>query len=285
MPTGPRILAPERMSVAELEEETRFTLAAVRHKPETRGLERAAEALHDSVKAALLTLRRLEEAQLEAEVRVSLANRDLDACVTQLRSVVQSKGATPGGAALYERFFGRFRPSVIIRMSLTTELPVVAPWVESLKGDADPELKQQGVALEKVVADGQAAVSALAAVRQARRDFRSGPHVQLFELVNTGRQKLSDELLKLCGEDFYEGFFRSGHAPGPSEESTLASARELVEQRRTELANAEATLAAHLSQAENEQRQEEARTARQKERAELEKQIAALREKAEAIKD
>ena len=244
---APRQLSAERLSLETLEEETFYTLLVVRNTPEAKGLVTAAEKLHTAVAAGVQGQKKLTAARLEAEVQVALANRSLDFGVAGFRATLSGKTDNDPEAPLYKRFFGRYRPHEVIRLALASELPIVEPWVDSLKGEADAELKAQGLLLEKLVAAGQAAMAAQRTARQAMADFRSGPRARLFEQVNAGRAALFGELTQLSSDAAWvASFFRVAPASSaPDLESlTVAEAGALRMQRQRELAEAESLEAA-----------------------------------------
>jgi hypothetical protein len=286
--TSPRKLDPERTSLDELVEELFFTKLLVRNTPDAKAHVAAADKLHDDAKAQADKERALLEALLEAEVRIALGNRGLDGFVSGFRGVLNQRTGSDPGAPLYQRFFGKYRPSEVIRMALATELPVVEPWVASLLAESDPELLAQGKALEAVVKTGREALAAKSAARQALRDFAAGPRQDLFEQIQVGRTGLYAKLLEL-GQDvrFAESFFRPGprqSSEAPPEPSVQEAAAEL-ETRRKAVLFAEAQLVAAQQREAAAQAATAARAAQEAERDAKKKELEAVRLRLAELED
>jgi hypothetical protein len=246
---GIRNLDANRLDLGELADETLYTKLVVENTPEQKTLAKEADRVHGDVAAMLGKEAKLREARVTADVQVSLGNRRLDGLVAKLRSVVNQRTDGQTDHPLYRRFFSRYRPSEVIRMSLATELPVVEAWLESLKSDPDAELAAIGAELAKAVSAGRAAILAQATARQALRDFEAGERLQLFSQVNTARSALFAALRRINDDSAWlESFFRQ--APRRStedrEEPGVAEAQALVASKEAELAMARAQLdAAH----------------------------------------
>jgi hypothetical protein len=283
----PKKLDVERTPLEVLVEEALFTKLMIRNTPEAKAQVAAADKLHGDAEAQLTKERALYAARLEAEVRIVIGNRVLDEWVTAFRGLLESKRAS--GVDLFGRFFGSRRPSDVIRMALASEITVVEPWIESLKADADAELKAQGAALEKVVAAGKAALSAHKAARQAIKDFRSGPRAALFEQVNGGRAALFGALRELdkgkADEDWAESFFRPSRRPEEPDEPTVAEATAELETQRAALKAAEARLAEAQQREALAQAAAAAREAKEKERDAARKEMAALRSRLAVLEE
>lgn len=277
---APRKLDPDRLTLTEVEEELLFTLLVTRNTPEAKGQVAAIEKLHTDTVALAQQGKKIEEAKLEAEVLVSLANRGLDLGVAGLRAMVNGKTDGDTESPLYRRYFGQRRPSEVIRMALAAELPIVEPWVASLKAETDADLKAQGAALEKLVAAGKAALAAQGTARQAQKVFDTGPRAALFDQLNTGRVALYAELTKV-GPDaaWVESFFRQPARRRPEEPQDLtvaAATAQLVAQQQA-VAAAEAALAAAKQREAESLAAAQAREAHEKEIAATRKDLAALR--------
>lgn len=277
---APRKLDSERMSLEDVVDEVQFTKLVVRNTPEAKALVAGTDKLHADAEALLGKERLLYTGLLDAEVKVAIANRGLDAWVLGFRGVVEAKTGGKPDAPLYRRFFGQYRPSEVIRMTLQTELGVVGPWVDSLKADADTELKSQGASLEKLVALGTAAVAAQKAARQAIKDHRTGAREALFEQVNSGRAGLFGELSNLSQEGAWiDSFFRSGARRSSEEpqELSVSDATRLLDSQRKALQAAEAALEAAKQREAAAQAAAAARESKEKERDTKRKEAEALR--------
>ncbi|MFO0573269.1 MAG: hypothetical protein U1A78_04655 [Polyangia bacterium] len=279
---SPRKLDGERIPLEDLVEEVLFTKLMIRNTTESKAQVAAADKLHGDAEAQLTRERGLYTALLEAETRVAIGNRVLDEWVGAFRGLLESKRAS-GGADLFGRFFGSRRPSEVIRMPLGAELALVEPWVESLKADADAELKAQGAALEKVVAAGSTALAAHKAARQALKDFRSGARAALFNQVNSGRAALFGALRELdkgrTDAAWAESFFRPSRRPDEADEPTVAEANAQLETQRAALKAAEARLAEAQQREALAQAELAAREAKEKERDAARKELMALRDR------
>lgn len=277
--TVARNLSANRFSLAQLAEETLYTRLVLEKSPECKAMVKDAEGLHSDVLAALAQEQKLEQARLAADVQVSLENRRLDQLVAKLRAIVNQRTDGQADHPLYQRFFARYRPSAVIRMALSTELPVVEPWLDSLRADADAELAAVGAELAKVVAAGRAAVAGQAAARQALRDFDAGPRLALFSKVNTGRSSLAAALRTLQdSEAWLESFFRQApKRSGPDDDlPSVAEAQARVDSKQQELVAARATLAAAEERERAEQALRQARTDMERERELKKKELASL---------
>ena len=285
--SAPRKLDAERTPLEDLVAEALFTKLMVRNTPEAKAHSAAADKLHGDAEGQLTKEQTLYAALLDAEVRVVIGNRVLDEWVVGFRGLLESKRAS--GTDLFDRFFGRRRPSEVIRLALGAELAVVEPWIESLKADADAELKAQGAALDKAVTAGKAALGAHKAARQAIRDFRSGPRAALFEQVNSGRAALFGDLRELDkgkrDADWAESFFRPSRRPDEPEEPTVAEAAAALETQRAALQAAEARLAEAQQREALAQAAAVAREAKEKERDAARKEMAALRSRLAALEE
>lgn len=285
---APRKLDSDR-TLADMVEEALFTKLMVRNSPEAKGLAAAADKMHGDAETQLTRERALYPALLDAEVRVAIANRLLDEWVDVFRALLLGKESS-GGGDLTGRFFGGRRPSDVIKMALGSELAVVEPWIESLKADADADLKAQGAALEKRVAEGRAALTAHKAARQAIKDFRTGPRAQVFEQVNSGRVGLYGDLRELDkgkkDAAWAESFFRARRAS--AEEPDLLSVEEAtaaLETHRAAVKAAEAELEAAQQRAALAQAATAAREAKEKERDTARKEMARLRSRLAELED
>lgn len=276
---GMRNLDPDRLDLEELSDETLHTKLVIENTPESRALSPEADLVHADVTAMLGKEQKLRIARVAADVQVSLGNRRLDGLVAKLRSVVNQRTDGKTDHPLFRRFFARYRPSEVIRMSLATELPVVEAWLESLKSDPDAELAAIGAELAKAVSAGRAAILAQATARQAQRDFDAGERLSLFSQVNTGRSALFAALRKLQDDSAWlESFFRQAprRSPEDREEPGVTEAQALVASKDAELAAARAQLVAAQQRETAAQAEAAARTERDRERDAKKKELAAL---------
>lgn len=284
---GPKILNPDRCTTTELVEEALFLAIRVRQSPEAKGVLAIAESMLTDARAGLAIEDKLRERLIEAEAGLLLRNADLDLEVADHRGVIHKKTRGKTDHKLYQRFYGSMTPSQIIRLGLRAELPIVEPWVESLKRDPDPDLQALGKSLEKAVQAGKEAVAADDLATQAMRDFRADKRAKLFDSLSAGRLTVWAELNKLGqGADFAASFFRSAPRRRRSE-LTLTEAEELVAGAEAGLKDAQAELAAararseQVATAEAARREAQAALAAAESQAQaLARQIASLRRRA-----
>lgn len=246
---GPKTLNPDRCTTAELVEEALFLAIRVRQSPEAKALVPAAESMLTDARAGLAIEDKLRERLIEAEAGLLLRDLDLDLGVIDHRGVIHKKTRGKTDHKLYQRFYSTMTPYQITRLGLRSELPIVEPWVESLKRDPDPDLQDLGKSLEKVVSAGREAVAADDLATQAMRDFRADKRAKLFDSISAGRRSIWAELTKLGhGAEFAASFFRSPPRRRRSE-LTLTEAESLVHGAEAQLKEAQADLAAAKSRA------------------------------------
>lgn len=240
-----RTLDPRRTSTEDLVTETLYTQRVIAHTKEAKALVAEADKMYADAQAGLATEQALAVTRIDADVQVSLGNRALDGGVAELRALVNQRTDSNVEDPLYKRFFSRYRPSEVIRMALATELPVVEPWLASLKDDADPAFVELGKKLAGVVAQGRAALLAQGTARQAERDFAAGPRQALFADINTGRGALHAALRKLNDDAAWlESFFRQAprREKDDPEELSVAQAQARLAEKESELQLARSVL-------------------------------------------
>ncbi|HNN97803.1 MAG TPA: hypothetical protein PKI03_36310 [Pseudomonadota bacterium] len=273
---GPRTLNPDRCTTAELVEEALFLAIRVRQSPEAKALLPLAESMLTDARAGLSVEDKLSERQIEAEAGLLLRDVDLDLAVSDHRGVIHKKTRGKTDHKLYQRFYGAMTPYQIMRLGLRSELPIVEPWVESLKRDADPDLQDLGKTLEKAVTAGRDAVAADDLATQAMRDFRADKRAKLFDSVSAGRRSVWAELTKLGhGAEFAGSFFRAVQRRRRSE-LTLVEAEDLVAGAEAQLKDAQTELAAAKSRVEQAAAAEAARKDAKQALASAEAQAQAL---------
>lgn len=286
---GPRILDSERMSLGDLRDEVLFTTLRVRHTPETKAQVAAANKLLADLGTTIATELQLADDIISGEVMMSLRNADLDGGVVAFKGVLLKKTFDKTDHPLFKRFFAGRPPSDVTRLRLRPELPIVEPWVDSLKAESDPDLQGQGVALGKLVKAGWDAVTQYDAAVQQRRDFRAGPRRDLFSAVNASRRSLFGELSGLGRTpDWVNSFFRTDSRRDDSAEPTLAEAEAQFAVAQADLAQAQARLdqarqraqAATAQAAAREQARQDLLAA-ERQSAELQRRIATLRSQAQ----
>lgn len=274
---GPRNLDPDRMSLHELVQESLYTAVRVRQSPAAKPQLALAESLLTNARAGLAIEDKLSESLIEADASVILRNLDLDAFVAQHRGVVQVKTRGKTDHKLYQRFYASLTPHAIIRLGLRSELPIIEPWLESLKRDPDADLQALATPLEKVLTDGRKACEAQDHAVQAIRDYRAGKRAQLFDAVNGGRRTIWAAMSALPdGSELAASLFRTGAGRPRAGELTLAAAEAAVVTAESELKDAQAQLAAVKQQESEAAAEAAARSEAQRALAEAEAQAATL---------
>lgn len=277
--TGPRTL-PKRITLQDLAMEVFFTVTRLRYAAETETLVPAAEKVLADVRAARATEEKLAEDIVIAETRVSLCNVQLDPLVYDLRGVVARLVTGVTTAPLWQRYFKDETPSRTAARALRTELPIVAPWVSSLKGEAEADLRSLGAKFELVVTKGKEALDKEDTAHQAYLVFETGAEIQIKEAVTTWRQALYADLYRIGKSDreWALSFFRPGKSSSrvvirmltvAEAQTGLVEAQKVVAQAQKELAEAQAReVAAQADRAKDE--------ADQKDLDETNKKIAEL---------
>lgn len=274
---GPRVLDADRISLHDLVHETLYVAVRVRHSPDAKSQLVLAESLLTDARAGLALEDKLSERLIEADAGVMLRNIDLDAVVTEHRGVIQRKTRGKTDHKLHQRFYGSQSPHAIIRLGLRSQLPIVEPWIESLKRDPDPDLQALATPLEKVVQAGHAACAAQDHAIQALRDFRADKRAKLFDSVNAGRRTIWAALSALpVGPDFALSFFRVGQGRSKAAGLTLAEAETAVAAAQVQLGEAQTQLAELRQQQSEEAAQAAARLQAQQALSQAEAEAEAL---------
>lgn len=252
--TGPRTL-PRRISLQDLAMEVFFTVTRLRNTTETETLTPAAEKVLAEVRAVRAVEEKLTEDIVTAEARVAVCNLQLDPLVYDLRAVIARLVSGVTTAPLWERYFKTETPSRTAARALRTELPIVAPWVSSLKAEAEADLRSLGAKFELAVTRGKEALDKEDEAHQAYLVFETGAELQIKEAVQSWRQELYVDLHRIGkGErDWALSFFRPGKSPSrdvvrmltvPEAQTELAEAHKAVADAQKELAAAQAREAA-----------------------------------------
>ncbi|MBL9009161.1 MAG: hypothetical protein JNJ46_33180 [Myxococcales bacterium] len=282
---GPRTLDPDRMPLRELVDECLYTAVRIRQSPLAKAQLALAESLLADARAGLAIEAKLTERQIEADAGIALRNLDLDAAVTEHKSVIARLTRGKTEHTLYQRFYGGLSPHALIRLGLRAELAIVEPWIESLKRDPDPALSALATPLGQAVKEGRDAVAAQDQVIQALRDFRADKRAKLFDTVNAGRRTLWAALGALDqGPDFALSFFRVGGSRSRGQTLSLAAAEEAVAAARAQLAEAEEDRAAAKRQADEEAAQEAARQDAARALSQAEAEAQALKQRIEMLR-
>jgi hypothetical protein len=273
---------PILASLETLFREQTYTIAQIEAYPIARPfLPRALEVLErwNALNAQELQLLRQEVA---AQAFVDRVDGDLDPVVEDLAALVLRLVGSNRKHPLYLFFFGRYRPSDLVKPVLGVELTEVKAWPPALKGSEHAELRPVGDRVEALVTEADQAVAQKAGVaRQWNELYLLGAHKVFVDDFNAWRRDLHADLSKLpqtpegkaLPHDFADRFFlRDRRRTASTPELTIGEIR-------TQLAD----LQAQLAQRELEQKEREEAAARMQadeaELAALEKRTAELRGK------
>ena len=152
-------------------------------------------------------------AEVVAQAGVDGADDTLDEIVSRI-SVTLLHAVGDRTSPRFTRYF-KNAPNIIIRMGLASEIEVVRGWPESLKGEAEKELKILGKDLADAIAVGDAALEERRRAAAARADHRVREIIPLIEDINAARLSLYAELTLRSGKhrlprDWADRFFRRG---------------------------------------------------------------------------
>jgi hypothetical protein len=207
-------------------------------------------------------------------------DEDIDPLVQELAARILVEVHNNRRDLLYQRYFGRSRPSDLIRPVLGPELEEVRTWPPSLKVAPQEQLRPIGVQMEELVTEADGALKAQTTTTTERADFEKvGPRRVFIDKVNTFRGKLYADLSalpntpegKALSLDFADRFFLS---PKPMKKRRNKQAPTLDE-LRTRISD----LQALAEEIEREQRaQAEAETQRLTDEAEAKALEARLKE-------
>lgn len=251
-----------RTSTLALLPHNTYTLCQLRNDPHGAPHAPPFEAL-DAEGMQVLTeeINRIK-ARSEAQARVGAASGGIDDFISLLAKTVLTVTGDERGHPIYLHFFAKKSPSDIRKMALGTKLETVRSWTTALEESPHAALNALAQELAPLITEADAAVDARREARKQYRYFRDvGPRQQWLDRMNAARKELYGALAKLPFEhaglpsDYADRFFLS--APdrdddeAEAEPQTAEEQRAVVEERREELAAAEARLA-ELEEAEAE---------------------------------
>lgn len=162
----------------------------------------------------LLGQRKAWRAEIGAQAAVDAADDALDDNVGALASSLLRVAQEDRGSPRFVRYFPK-APSAVVRLGLESELDRVRGWPDSLKGEAEKELKALAKPFAQNVTDGETALRARDRAAGARADHRVREIVRLVDDANAVRQSICGELMQRAVEhrlpsDWAARFFRHG---------------------------------------------------------------------------
>jgi hypothetical protein len=221
---------------------------------------------------------------LKASARITVADDAIDNLVDRISSALQVVESGGKGSGLYAFYFKGKQPSEHKKPVLAGQLETCRGWVEPLLSSPHAILNELGVELQKAVLAADDAVKALAAAKQANREFRTvGERRALFDEFNAMQKRNYGKIAELPHTEagkglprtFAEQFFKKGARKQADEEqeptstdliTLIAEAEGHVEELKTRLAE---TLKAEQERGrEGEARVEEAHARGEEARAE-----------------
>jgi hypothetical protein len=213
MPESHKI--PENASVDNIWEELTWFQSRASVDPDAKELVAQVVPLLERVEQVRVTQYRKWQAELLAQASVDYMDTRLDVTIRELDQALLTVASRNRKSPRYTRYFSN-NPSAVIRMGLEAELGRVAPWVQSLKTEAEPELRAFGERLEKDIADSRGALEQRISAAAANADHRVREIVRLVDDTNRVFLALSGALVQKAAEknyprDWPSGFFRHHH--------------------------------------------------------------------------
>ncbi len=162
---------PAGFPLLDLVHELSFSTAQLQAQPLGASYAKEFEALLGATHKALLRQLELVTAQAVADAKVVRADDVLNQLVDQLSLTVLGLTGGEREHPLYQRFFGRQRPSEAKRPILGAQLELMRDWEATLLAAPQPELQALGTQLASAVKTADVAVEALRKAEQQRTDF------------------------------------------------------------------------------------------------------------------
>jgi hypothetical protein len=275
---------PYKLATDEHLDELVFTSAQLRAYPQTQSLAQDIEPLNLRCEGIAAEELRFVKALAILEAQLYRVDDDLDVLAYELAQAVLVVTGNDRSAPLYLNYFGKQRPSDLIKPVLGAELETMRSWVPSLHASPEPQLKALGVRLEQLIAEADQTVAAAAKLAQEKRDFAViGERMAFVDAANSLRQSCYAQLVLLTEapenaqlpRSFPDRFFRRRYQA----RKTVAPVRTL-DTVDAEIAELEARLEAQKAlraQLEAEQQAADEAKAVEAELAELEQRAKALR--------
>jgi hypothetical protein len=288
-----------RSAILTLLFQVSYTLSRLRAHPLGAPYIPAFEALRAEGLAVLTREIALNEAVIDAQARVDVADDGLDDFAGRGSKAILAVTHDDRSHTLYRHFFGTKPLAELRRPVLAGQLTTMKAWPSALQECGVPALQAMAPELVPLLEAAEAAEKARFDARQAMRKFRDmGERRQWIDRLNATRKEAHGALAKLPHQhtglpsDFASQFFLSSperEAAEPAEgelpetpevlREHIATQRKAIEAAETRLAELEAAEAA-VKQAAEARAAEEAQLAElDRAAAELEQKRAALREK------
>lgn len=230
------------MPTIELQHERVYTFAQLQAQPFTQTLASAFMALETDRQQVVALENRLLEQQFLAAAMVDVAVLGLGLAVDHFLHALLVVVNNERQAALYQRFFDKYRPSELKRMVISEQLTIVRPWPRTLAELPQEVLHQHGLALEAAVAKADQAITAEAETERAVDDFREvGERKNFVDRFNALRKVTFGKLAEMVHmhpeynlpRDFPEQFFLRERRPRTP---TIEGVQETIDRLERELA-------------------------------------------------
>ncbi len=134
-----------------------------------------------------------------AEAGVDYADDTLDDRTIEVSEALLTVVKRNRESPRYTRYF-KTPPNAVVRLGLESQLEAVAVWPDSLKGEAEDPVKEQGGLLEKDITDGRAAIEERNKAMAKRADHRVREIVRLVDDVNAARLSVYGQLVTRVDE-------------------------------------------------------------------------------------
>jgi uncharacterized protein (UPF0147 family) len=186
-----------------------------------------ATALLARVENAIIAQRVTRFGQIAAQAKIDYLNYTLDASVVRCSRVllnlpdIDQDTDHPRYARYYKEPLSR-----ITRLALEPELRIVRAWIESLRGEPEPEVQAFAEIFQDGVTAGEEALRQREGARAAKKDHRVREVIRLIDDINKDLKVIHSKLTakaaeQKLGDDWADSFFytpqQSGEAEDPSD--------------------------------------------------------------------
>ena len=273
----------------------RYTLGKLKWYPEGAPYVSIFEAIRTEGQQVMMMELGIIDAQVEAQVRVDLADARLNDFAGLVSRTVIGLGGAGTEGPVYKHFFGNKNLSEFRKPTLGDQLESMRGWLESLKNSPYAELSALLPRLEPLIDEADEAKKARDAAKKQNRLFRDmGERRAWLDGLNAARKELYGAMAKLPHQhphlpsNFADLFFmkeskREGEV-AEYEEETAEGLRAQVAELRAALEQLEARLVEVEAAEEAEKKAAEARAAEEALLTELDREMAELEARRVALR-
>jgi len=140
------------------------------------------------------------DAELVAQAQVDAVDYALDGAVEELATNLDTAVRRDRQSPRWKRYFGSDTPGAIRHLGLASETSRVSGWIDSLKSESEPELRQCGQHLAQLVTEAGRALEARQKAATVRADHRAREIMTLVDDLNALRLSLYGELITRVGK-------------------------------------------------------------------------------------